>query len=511
MGSRGFCPSVLTDAVINLFPAPGFLSNPTPLQFDFPLERPQVEAKIGLLSRIDLIKLAILLPLFCAAAPLGGVLLKGRPRLQHVVFALMCFLTLGGVMGPANFGLTPGSIEWYRGHTKGFHFFYNQALALALIVAARLEGKSDFRWIPLGGGLYLLYCFLSTISIFNAPNKSMVLMTLHKQLMAGLVFVAAYNFLKTEDRLKFFVRVMAACLIWEAVVCLKWKYLNGIYQVRGTFEHQNSLSMYCEMIGPVLLAVSMGPPFRGSNFTFLGFLAAAVIVETTMSRAGMVMFAAGTAGVMAVSLMERPTGRRLAVTAAMGLLGTIGILLAIDSIVARFHDRGNKASEELREVMKHTCREMVKDHPFGVGWNNYALMVNPPFRYAEIYYAWVEGRGMRVNPEKPNAVVESHYYLLLAENGYLGLLSYLVFIGVALWRNAKGFFFFGHSFLRWMSFGIAVGCGLNYVHSTLERVLTQPRNLMLWLILLGVTGRIETIRRRLKQERKLALVQTEAP
>jgi hypothetical protein len=46
-----------------------------------------------------------------------------------------------------------------------------------------------------------------------------------------------------------------------------------------------------------------------------------------------------------------------------------------------------------------------------------------------------------------------------------------------------------------VSLGIAVGCVCNYLQSTLERVLTQPRNLMLWLILLGIVSRIETWRR----------------
>ena len=99
---------------------------------------------------------------------------------------------------------------------------------------------------------------------------------------------------------------------------------------------------------------------------------------------------------------------------AMAVMGSVGVVLAMGTIIARFNDKGNQASGELREVMKDACRAMVADHPLGIGWNNYALVVNPPYRYAEIYYDWLRGMGQRPNEDEPNSVVESHYYLLLA-------------------------------------------------------------------------------------------------
>ncbi len=67
-------------------------------------------------------KLLVVLPLFGVAAPLLGVALKGRERMQRCVFAVMCFMTINGLLGPGNWGLTLMSVETYRGHTKGFHF-----------------------------------------------------------------------------------------------------------------------------------------------------------------------------------------------------------------------------------------------------------------------------------------------------------------------------------------------------------------------------------------------------
>ena len=456
------------------------------------------------MTSVDYIKAAVVVPLFLLAAPLAGVAIRQRPGWQRVVFALMCFMTINGLMGPGNWGLTIDSIETYRGHTKGYHFYFNHALAIALIVACRAEHPSSFRWMPPGVGGYLFYCGLSILSLLNAPVASLVLMTAHKMVFAIVLMIATFNYLRTEKEICFFLRVMAWVMLWQVYVCLKLKYLNGVYQVRGTFEHQNPLAMYTVMIGMPLLAVALGPPFKGAKLLMAGFLACGVIVQCTLSRAALAVFAGGVIGVMGLSVVEKPTSRRFLAISFMGVVGAVGLLLTLDTIISRFNDQGNEASAELREVMKEACREMVKDHPLGIGWNNYALVVNPPYRYAEIYYDWTRGRNMRVDESRPNSVVESHYYLLLAENGYPGLVGWLLVLILGLWRNARALWEFEHSLLRCLSLGIAFGCGLNYVQSTLERVLTQPRNLMLWLILMGVTARLEIMRRERRKNRASA-------
>lgn len=466
--------------------------------FVFPVQTPvSVEAA-------DIVKLALVVPFFFIAGPVGGIVMKGRPDWQRKAFALMCFMTINGLMAPGNWGLTLGSIETYRGHTKGYHFYFNHAIAIALIVAKRLEDPKSFKLFPPGILLYLLYCAASLVSIKNAPNANLVWMTAHKVTFASLLMIATYNTVRTEEDMQHFLRVMAITMAWQLFVCLKLKYLDGIYQVRGTFEHQNPLAMYCVQIGMIFLATAMGPTFPKANLVLFGFAACAVIVQCTLSRAALAMFGAGTIGVMGLSIVEKPTTRRLVTMAGMGVVGTLGLLLTLDTIISRFNDQGNEASSELRLVMKEACREMVKDQPMGIGWNNYALVVNPPFRYSEVYYEWIRGRGMKVDESKPNSVVESHYYLLMAETGYQGLYAWLLVLAVGLWKNFRSFLFFGHSFSRCLSLGIAMGCALNYVQSTLERVLTQPRNLMLWLIVMGITARLDTNRVEAAKARKAA-------
>jgi hypothetical protein len=455
--------------------------------------------KYPTLTNVDLIKLAALVPLLLLLTPGLGWWLKDKPRAQLAVFGVMCFMTLNGLLSPGNWGLTLASIETYRGHTKGYHFYFNHLLAIALIIAKWREDRRAFRWLPPGLGWFLLYCAVSLISIVNAPDKNLALMAAHKTIFASVLMIATFNTLRTEDDFKFFLEVMVVSMAWELFVCLKMKYLAHMYQVHGTFEHQNPLAMYAILIGMVFLSTGLGPKFKGANWLIFGFGTCAIIVQCTLSRGALAMLAAGTMGVIGLSLGEKPTARRLLVTATMGVVGAVGLVLSLDTIISRFHDRGNQASAELREVMKDACREMVHDYPQGIGWNNYALVINPPFRYAEIYYDWERSRHMKPNYTKANGVVESHYYLLIAENGYLGLYAWLGVLLVALWRNFRAYLFFGYSFLRCLSLGIFMGCLLNYAQSTLERVLVQPRNLMLWLILMGITARVEMMRREAKK------------
>jgi hypothetical protein len=318
-------------------------------------------------------------------------------------------------------------------------------------------------------------------------------------LKAALLFVTAYNFVRREEDLLFCLRVLAAMLLWEFLTVLKWKYIDGAYQVRGTFEHQNPLAMYTIMAAMVLLAGGLGTNVPRGNLVLAAYVACSAIVESTFSRAGLLFFGVGSVLVVVLSLLDKPTKRRLVTVAALALVGTMGSAYALKSVVSRFNDEGNQASGDTRDLMNAASRAMVRSHPLGIGWNNFACTINPPFSYGDVIDDWERERGRKVDPDYAKGVVESHYFLLLSETGWQGLGSYLLLIAVFLWWNARAIFHFRQRLAGWVSIGIAAGCFCNYVQSTLERVLTQPRNLMLWLILLGITARIESWRRHPEQ------------
>ncbi len=442
----------------------------------------------------DLIKAVVLLFLYFVAGPAVGFVIHKSKRWQRIVFGIICFLAISGILHPSEWGLTLANDRDYRGHARGFHFYFAEVFAVALIVAAAINRKVRFKFLPPGLWLYLLYCALSFVSIVNAPAPLHVFEAALKAFKIALIFIAAWNFFQVEEDIHFFLKAMCWTMTWEMFVVLKMKYVNHIYQVWGTFEHQNALCMFATMIGLVLLAAGAGPKHRSSNFYLWGFLTCAVIVESTLSRGGIVMFGMGTVAIMLLSLLDKITMRRVLVISGLCVIGLLGLALTINTIIARFNDKFNVDSNATRDLLNIASKKMLADYPLGIGWNNYALVINTPWHYGDHIDKWqLKHNGAII--KGPKGISESHYYLLLAENGYEGLISYLLFIAVFLVWNIRAAWTFRHSTLGCVSFGIVLGCGMIYLQSTLERCLTQPRNMILWMILLALTSRIEVWRR----------------
>jgi hypothetical protein len=445
-------------------------------------------------SASDVLKFTILVFLFFLAAPAVGFFMRKRPRWQRVTFFLICFLTIEGIFEPGEWGLTLDPIL-YRGHSRGFHFYLIEVAASALFFAQIFGNWRKVKLLPPGLVLYFVYCALSFVSIINAPEPVYTLMAALKAVKISIIFVAGYNFLQTDEDLRFLLTSMAITMTWELVAVMKMKYVGHIYQVPGTFEHQNALAMFGCMIGMVFLAVGLGPKEKHSNFLLFAYVACAAIVQATLSRGALVMFAVGTIGVVLLSLIDRPTKRRLGGSAVLAAIGIFGIMMTFNTIVGRFNDYGNDESKRTRVMLNAASREMLRDYPLGIGWNNFARVINKPFPYGDKIDDWQRANGNPVDPTYQKGVVESVYWLILAETGYQTLACYVVLMSVFLLWNLRAMMFFRHHLVGCVSLGIAIGCGINYVQSTLERVLTQPRNLMLWMLMLATTAKIESWRR----------------
>ncbi len=412
-------------------------------------------------------------------------------------------MTISGIFSNAEWGFTIGFVREYRGHARGFHFYFNEVFALALIFAAALEPKSKFKLFPPGLWLYLLYCALSILSIFNAPSIPYVAMAAFKALKATLIFIAAYNFVRGEKDIQFFLKTMCVTILWEFIVVVKMKYLDGRHQIMGTFEHQNALAMYVNLISMVFLSAGASAKGKWANFYLFGFLCSAVIVVFTLSRAGLVIFGLGTVSVLALSLLDKFTPRRVIAVGVVGACGLIGLIMTADSLVERFNDPYTYDSKMTRIMLKAASQKMFADYPIGVGWNNYGVMINHPFRYGDNIDQYFRLNGYRMDKDAPKGIEESLYFLLLAETGFQGLGCYIALIILFLVWNLRAAWHFRTQFLGAVSIGIAVGCGINYLQSFVERVLTQPRNFMLWLILLALTAKIEIWRRQSVRQKRV--------
>ena len=450
------------------------------------------------LQPLDFKKAQVLFAVYCIFAPLFGFMIRKSRLFQRITFLAMCVMITSGVWHHQEWGLTIHPIL-YRGHSRGFHFFWVEVAAVALIFAHMFGNWKRFRTFPPGFWLYIIYCSACLLSIINAPEKLFTLFAAFKAFKFVLVFVAAYNFIRTEEDLRFALISLGVVIFWQLIAVLNQKYVQGIYQVFGTFEHQNSLSMFTTLIGMVFLAVAMGPKRPSSPYFIIAFIASGVIVQSTLSRAGLFIFAFGTMLVVLASLMDKATKRRLAVLAGITVIGFIGLAMTIDTIMKRFTDYGTQESKITRDHLNIASRKMLHEYPLGIGWNNFALTINPPYNYGDHIDEYHRQAGNTVDKGYRKGVVESLWWLHLAETGYQGLITYLVIIFVFLFWNVQNIIYYRRRYLGAVSIGLLVGSLMNYGQSFLERVLTQPRNAMLWLILLAITARITVWR---KSERR---------
>jgi hypothetical protein len=441
---------------------------------------------------LDFTKARILFAAFFLCAPIAGFIMRKHRWMQRTTFLTMCFLMTSGFFHAQEWGLTINPIL-YRGHSRGFHFYWAEVAAMALIWASMLGDWKRFRFFPPGFWLYMLHVAACAISLINADVLLYALFPLFKMLKIVIVFVAAFNFIKDDSDLRFALISLGIVMLWQLVVVLHQKYIEGIYQVWGTFEHQNSLSMFTIMLGMVFLAVAMGPKRKSSMFFIFLFVACAAIVQSTLSRAGLFIFAVGTVFVACASLLDRPTRRRLTVLASLACIGIIGLAMTLDTIVARFHEYGTDESKRTRQQLNVASSLMLEDYPLGIGWNNFGVAVNYQI-YSQHIDDWHLKNGNKIDRHYKKGIVESLWWLHLAETGYQGLITYLILIALFLWWNFRNAIYYHRRYLGAVSIGIFVGFTMNYLQSFLERVLTQPRNMMLWLILMAVTARITTWR-----------------
>jgi hypothetical protein len=431
----------------------------------------------------DLVKAPIVATQYLVFAPFLGVLIKNSRVAQRVVFGLMVFITSWHIN---KFTLMLVSVEKYRGHTKGFESSLIEVLAIALILASALSPPrlgEKRRFLPPGALLYLLYAGVSWLSVSVAPDKLYAVMAGVRFTKCVIIFIGAFHFIREEEDVRFLLKAVAFTLGVQMLVVLKMKYVDHFYQVRGWFEHQNPLAMWAYMCGLPLLAAAMGPVTKGETRWYAcGFVASAIIVQSSLSRAALMCFALGVVMVIGLSLIDKITQKRIVFIMGMGAVGALGLLATASTIIARFNDEGNEAAE------------MLKHSPFGIGWNNFALTINQPFTYGDVIDEWERERGHKVDPDYAKGVVESHYWLLLSETGWGGFITYMIFITVGLWWCVRGALRWRGQFLATYLFGLFAGLLLIYLHSNLERVLTQTKNFSMWFILLGAAARIHTWR-----------------
>lgn len=441
----------------------------------------------------ELLKLFVCLSGYLILAPLLGVALSKSRVAER---AALCLLVSMPSWFPSKLTLMVNSVERYRGHTKGFEFSVMVVFGIALTVCSFINRPTGFRVIPPGLWLWLLYCALCCLSLIPAANKTYGLMAAWKFTSASLIFVGAFHAFRDAEDLRWVLRTLAITLLVQTGVCLKMRFLDGRWQVHGWFEHQNPMCMWAYLCAVPLLAAAFSPGVstRDTLLAFGGLAGAALMILLAVSRAGLAAFVVGCVAVAGLAFLRGPTFKKC-VIGGIGACGAVAAgMLALDSLMARVHEDASRENEEdLRPILNRQSKAMLRDSPIGIGWNNFGVANSLPVeKYAAILMEWDLSRGFRIIDENYEAgpLTESLFWLVLSETGFQGFAAYIAFMGLTLWWSARALVAHWKTPMGYFVGGVLVALALTYLHGTVERVLSQTKNLSAWLIFAGFMARI---------------------
>ena len=255
--------------------------------------------------------------------------------------------------------------------------------------------------------------------------------------------------------------------------------------------------MWCYLSALPVLAVMLSPQVKGRLFwlCLAGYGGAGLCILLSVSRASLAAYAIGSALLLMVAWLRGPSARVTCLTVA-GALGALAVsTFALDSMMARLNEvakTSETVEEDLRDIMNKQSAAMLRAHPLtGVGWNNFGIANSRPrgAEFSEILEDWDKERGFTIYDENyhANPLTESLYWLWLAETGWLGFGSFIVFAAMTVWWALRNAWHRRGTLMGSVALSLLVGLTICYSHGTVERVLTQTKNLSHWLMLAAVS------------------------
>ena len=213
--------------------------------------------------------------IFAAGFPttvvVGTVLAMSFRKVQDLVFMAMVFGTV--ISDRLDINLT--GRDWYRGTTRGIEVSFVDALVLIVLLSTFLAPRerssntpggelSGPKWPPCLAIILAYFAYCCANVAFSDP-KLFGVWELTKIVRAALVFLASARFVRGRREILLLLFALCLTVSFEAVYCLRDRYLLGYHRVGGTLGHPNALSMYSCMAAPLLIAAatSNAPgPFR---------------------------------------------------------------------------------------------------------------------------------------------------------------------------------------------------------------------------------------------------------
>lgn len=416
------------------------------------------------------IKYVIFFGVLLVGVPMGYQLALRYQWFEKFIFFLFLFFTCE--MVDINFV----SMETYRGTSKGFEFGMVD-IAMYIVLCLSLQRSQEYRiaiWPP-GSVIYLVYFSLSIASIIHSDVLIYSAFEINKMVRMFLYFWIAYQYLRTSDQLEAVMCSVGIIICYIFFSVIKQKYLMGMFQAKGPFPHQNSLTMYISILGSLALSRVLNHKECKPALWFMIFGMAAFCVLATLSRAGLALFAINCMIIFFISMLLRDQSqkslkkRKWVILIVMPLVASAVLYKASDTIIERF----TSAPEEsalTRIYLAQAAVKMANENLLGVGLNNFGHKINDPYPYGDHIPKEISRDSSR------RGLVETAYLMIAAETGWLNLGIFVFMLLYFFMINIVNLIKLKNHPARYIAVALVGALIQVYLQTTLEWVIKQTNN-----------------------------------
>jgi O-antigen ligase len=394
-----------------------------------------------------------LIAVLAAILPVS-VWLRRNPSHTPKAWMLMGFLPFGLI--PFHLFVAPISWAGWEGYVQGVEVSVLDTLAVTLYLT--LPGARNPIPFRLSMALYFMAVLLS---VFQAGAPVGALFYLWQLARMFLIYAVVTRGVFADPRVApALMTGLAAGLFMEGGIVVWQRFGLGLLQTPGTFFSQNILGLVSHLVVFPFFALLLAGT-RG--WLPAGVAVAGVLVEVlTTSRATVGLAGFGYATVFVLSALRQWTSRKLLVLSVGAVAVAALTPLALSAFERRLQvlDSETYQNYDEREAFKAAAAMILADHPMGVGANNYVIAAN------------IGGYNQRAGVAPVNGSEAAHvhniYWLVAAETGYLGLVTFVFLLLCPLTVALRCGWRYRGDKRGDLLLGIGVAMLLVYLHSFFE-------------------------------------------
>ena len=339
--------------------------------------------------------------------------LRRRPQAQTIAWTLIGFLPFA--IAPLHLYMALVSWPFWPGYVKGAEISVLDLIAIALYLGMpRTADELPFR---LTMAAYFVAVVLSALQAGTPPAALFYAWQLAR--MALVYAVIAKGCAADPRAAPAILNGMVIGLAYQALDSLWERFGHGVLQAGGGIGHQNLLGLMTHFVVFPCAALALAGA-RGWR-TPIGPGAGLVVAVLTVSRATIGLAGAGYAALFALSSVRSWTPRK-AVWLGMALAGLAVLVPVVQMSLAQRFEKVpfDVNGYDERAAFEAAAKMMLADHPLGVGANSYVVAANTRGYNARAGVAYVAG--------SEGANVHNVYWLVAAETGYPGLVTFLAML-----------------------------------------------------------------------------------